>query len=86
MEIPKRKGAMSSDAAGDCLQLSPAENPLPPLSPRAGLSLCRRPIPELESGSAHRRPAASVFGRQMVKGSRDGVFQMRENESTFFPT
>jgi hypothetical protein len=23
------KGAMSSDAAGDCLQLSPAENPLP---------------------------------------------------------
>ena len=35
------KGAMSSDAAGDCLQLSPAENPLPHCVPqhRAGESV-----------------------------------------------
>ena len=52
------KGAMSSDAAGDCLQLSPAENPLPPLSFR-DLHSARPGRPFRKSGTGGSNPVPS---------------------------
>jgi len=52
------KGAMSSDSAGDCLQLSPAENPLPPLSFR-DLHSARPGRPFRKSGTGGSNPVPS---------------------------